>query len=337
MAKTKQTGSSTSAAQRRQQAREQRPGGNQNIQAQQTRRIANKRKTKQSIWQSPWTLIGIIVVLVALVVGIFFYLSNQSNQSNATAASNAFKTITHIDPKLLTTVGNGGSDVKNQMVPVKGGPPLTGSTGKPEFFYEGADYCPFCAAQRWAVIASLSRFGTFSPLAQNQSGEQSISTYTFRGATYTSQYIDFVGIETEDNNGQPLQALTPAQQALVSTYDSPPYVSASSKGGIPFIDIANMYVSSGAYYSPTILLNLSHQDIANQVTDTTTDVSKGMLGSANYLTAAICQATHNQPANVCTTGPIPSIEQSLPKVTASSNGPQLALAGGLPDMITRRD
>src|SRR5260221_14790452 len=99
MAKTKQTGSSTSAAQRRQQAREQRTGGNQDTQAQQARRTANRRKTKQSIWASPWTLIGIIVVLVALVVGAFFYISNQANQSNATAASTAFKTITHIDPK----------------------------------------------------------------------------------------------------------------------------------------------------------------------------------------------------------------------------------------------
>ena len=28
----------------------------------------------------------------------------------------------------------------------------------------GAEYCPYCAAQRWAMIVALSRFGTFSGL-----------------------------------------------------------------------------------------------------------------------------------------------------------------------------
>ena len=35
------------------------------------------------------------------------------------------------------------------------------------------------------------------------------------------------------------------------------------------------------------------------------------MGNANYLTAAICYATGNEPVSVCTSGSIPSIETSL--------------------------
>ena len=34
--------------------------------------------------------------------------------------------------------------------------------GKPEVLYVGAEYCPFCAAERWPLMIALSRFGTFS-------------------------------------------------------------------------------------------------------------------------------------------------------------------------------
>ena len=28
----------------------------------------------------------------------------------------------------------------------------------------GAEYCPYCAAERWSMIVALGRFGTFSGL-----------------------------------------------------------------------------------------------------------------------------------------------------------------------------
>lgn len=337
MAKGKQ-GNTASAARRREQVRQQRQQAEtQRTQTQQVRKTASRRRVaRRSIWQSPWTLVGIIVVLVALVVGIFFALSNQSSQSASTDATTALKMVTSVDPKTLATVGNGGSNVKNLLTPTaKGSSPLKGSNGKPEVFYMGADYCPYCAAQRWAIIVALSRFGTFSQLTPIQSAEQNISTYTFHNSSYSSQYIDFVPVEIYDNQGNPLDKLTPDQQTLVNTYDAPPYVQANSKGSFPFIDIANQYVSSGAFYSQQSILNMSQLDIAKQITDSTTNVSKGVLGTANYLTAAICNATQNQPASVCTAAPIPQIQQSLPKASGST-GSQLAAIAGPADMITRR-
>ncbi len=33
----------------------------------------------------------------------------------------------------------------------------------------GAEYCPFCAAQRWAMVNAFSRFGTFTGLTTTHS------------------------------------------------------------------------------------------------------------------------------------------------------------------------
>jgi hypothetical protein len=321
MAKAKQGNASGSAAQRREQVRQQRQQESQKAQTQARNRNTRKRARNQS----PWLLVGGILVMVAVIVGVFIYLSNQS-VSGPSSSGTAFKTITNIKPSVLASVGTGSAS--NLMKPVNGAPPLTGPTGKPEFFYMGGEYCPYCAAQRWAIIVALSRFGTFSNVSQITSSEDNISTFTFHNSTYKSQYIDFVPVEASDNQGNTLEQPTPDQQQLVNTYDAPPYTDAQSKGSIPFIDIANRLVSSGAYYSPNVLVGHSWDDIANQIQDPSTDISKGVLGAANYMTAAICLATQNQPASVCSADPIPQIEGSLPK--ASSSGGQFGLATASP-------
>ncbi len=328
MAKAKRSNTSGSAAQRREQVRQQRQQDTQKAQVQ----ARNRKSRKRLASQGPWLLVVGIVAMVAVVVGIFIYLSKQPASGPPSTAA-VLNTITHIDSSVLAKVGTGSAT--NSMKPVKGGTPLTGPTGKPEVFYVGADYCPFCAAQRWPLIVALSRFGTFSNVSVNTSGEDSIPTFTFHNSTYKSQYVDFVPLEIQDNQGKPLENPTAAQQQLISTYDAPPYVSANNTGAIPFIDIANQQVSLGAYYSPAPLIGRTWDDIASQVKDPNTDISKGVLGAANYLTAAICVATQNQPASVCAADPIPQIEKSLPKAF-SVDGGQVAAVGGQFEMVMRR-
>ena len=59
-----------------------------------------------------------------------------------------------------------------RSTPAPSTPPtkVTGSAltfdGKPGIFYYGAEYCPYCAAERWPVVVALSRFGTWSNLQQ---------------------------------------------------------------------------------------------------------------------------------------------------------------------------
>jgi hypothetical protein len=321
---------SSSAVHRREQARQQRQSNNKQSQGRRRRAARSQRRT------STWWLLGGIVVMVAIIIGIFIYLSRQPAPGTSTTGGDTaavLKTITSVDPSLLAQVGTGNA--QNLMKPVKNGSPLTGPNGKPEFFYAGGEFCPYCAAQRWAMIVALSRFGTFSNVTELTSSEGNYPTFTFHGSSYSSQYIDFVPVELTDNQHNPLDTPTAEQQQLFNTYDAPPYVDASSTGSIPFIDIGNKFVSAGSYYSPTVLDGLSWQAIATQIKDPNSDVAKGILGTANYLTAAICSVTNNQPTSVCTSAPIPQIEPTLPQAyhNGGSNG-QMGIATGPWDVIT---
>ena len=145
----------------------------------------------------------------------------------------------------LPTVVSGASILKDQ-------------DGKPIVTYVGAEYCPYCAAERWALAVALSRFGTFTNLSATHSASNDVypntQTLSFYGSSYSSPYVDFQPVEEATNqvvNGsyQTLQTPTAAQSALLTKYDS--------AGSIPFLDIANKYVVTGASYSPQVLQGLS--------------------------------------------------------------------------------
>jgi hypothetical protein len=315
MANTKQR----SAAQRREQMKQQR---DQRLNTKQAAQVNRRKRPKKT---NPWPIIGGIVVAVALVIGIFVYLSHQQTTQTANGANTALKALTSISNSEIAAVGPGSAN--NLLMPLSGAPALKGADGKPEVFYVGAEYCPYCAAQRWGMINALSRFGTLSGVQPITSSEDNVPTFSFHNATYSSQYIDFVGRETGDQNNNPLDSLTAQQQQVFSTYDKAPYTGKdATAGSIPFIDIANQRVSAGAFYDPTVLIGHSYQDIATQLKDSNSDIAKGAIGTANYLTAAICLATNNQPANVCTANPIPSLETSLSQASLGTASPQLAVA-----------
>jgi hypothetical protein len=40
--------------------------------------------------------------------------------------------------------------------------------GKPRVLDVGAEYCPYCATEKWALVVALSRFGTFTGLGQTE-------------------------------------------------------------------------------------------------------------------------------------------------------------------------
>jgi len=189
---------------------------------------------------------------------------------------------------------------------------LRGADGKPVITYVGAEYCPYCAAERWALAVALSRFGTFSHLSATHSASGDIypntQTLSFYGSSYTSPYLDFQPVEeaTNQQSGntyQALQAPTAAQSSLLSTYDS--------AGTIPFLDIGNKFVINGASYSPQVLQGLSRTQIAAALSDPSSPVAQAVDGTANNITAAICSVTGNQPANVCTSPAISAIAKKI--------------------------
>jgi Domain of unknown function (DUF929) len=269
---------------------------------------------------------GSIIVVVAIVLA-FVLVKVNSKAGAAPAASNGptgaaltglVNEVTHVPPSVLNSVGggsitNGGSigsvnSNGSYLAPVSGS--LLTSAGKPEFLYVGAEYCPYCAAQRWAMIVALSRFGTFSGLKTIHSSSSDIypntPTFTFYGSTYTSKYLSFVPVEETTNYRQgnstnqnvpyvTLQTPTSAQQALVSKYDG-------ATGSIPFLDIGNKYVEVGnlSPYGPQDLKGMTWSQVAAALKNPSSTIAQGALGTANYLTAAICKLTGNQPASACT-------------------------------------
>jgi hypothetical protein len=270
-----------------------------------TARPVRKPVSRTPVWVAP----AAVLVVVALVVAAFLIyrwyttpLPLASPSPNTTASLVA--QITSLQASEFETVGAGSANNRLQKVT---GTPLTGATGKPQVFYVGGEFCPFCAAQRWPLIIALSRFGTFSGLDATSSSETDIypntPTFTFRKATYTSQYIDFRGLETSDRQQQPLQTPSAAEDAVWLKYDP--------QRTIPFIDFGNEYVASGAMYSPDVLGGQSWQAIADALKDPTSVEAKAVLGSANWLTAAICKMTKDQPASVCSSATIQDLEKKL--------------------------
>lgn len=316
-----------SAAQQRSQRKrlqdKQRPQAS-NQKGTRGRRYQQKRRNPLLIWLG---FAGGLLVLIIIFIIVALNLSTQNSQK-ATLSANDFHQITTLSPSLLNQVANGSADgaVTQTLKPVKNTPNLQGPNGRPEVFYMGGEFCPICGAQRWALIIALSRFGTFEkPLTPILSAEDNVPTFSFYEGSYTSNYVDFVPVETYANSAPPnyvaLQKMTADQQKIVDTYDAPPYVDAKSSGAFPFISIGNQYVTTGSYFSPELLIGQSYDQIVAEMKDPTSDISRGMLGSANYLTAEICQITQNQPGSVCNSNGVSAATQKLPKASVYIDQP----------------
>ena len=261
---------------------------------------------------------GAVVVVVVVVVVFVVLAANKkpstskssANGPTGTALSKVVADTTSVPASTLATVGAGS--VTSPPSALANGTPLT-SGGKPEMLYIGAEYCPFCAFERWGMVVALSRFGTFKNLSTTHSSSSdqypNTPTWTFYKSSYTSKYLAFSSVEETTNqlasNGQgytPLQTPTAAQEALLAKYDAPPYVSSASKGAIPFVYIGGKYLITGASATPSVLAGKTWASIASSLKDPGNAVSKAVNGTANYITAAICKTTGNQPSNVCTPG-----------------------------------
>ena len=232
-----------------------------------------------------------------------------ANGPTGSALAAVVRDTTTVPASTLKSVGSGS--VTTPPSAVTNGTPLT-SGGKPEMLYVGAEYCPYCAFERWGMVVALSRFGTFKNLSTTHSSSTdafpNTSTWTFYKSTYTSKYLAFSSVEETTNVADsssssgytPLQSPTAAQEALLKKYDAPPYVSSADAGAIPFVYLGGHYVINGASSTPQVLQGLTWSQIASSLKAGTSAPAKAILGTANYITAGICKMTGNQPANVCT-------------------------------------
>ena len=218
-------------------------------------RIAAQRASAQRTRTRNRILIagGAIIAVVGIVLGLVLAGGNSTTGGSGSGApqrrrrparrvASLVTTTTSVPAATLDKIGGGTTTSPPKTI---SGAALT-SGGKPEVLYIGAEYCPYCAAERWAMVVALSRFGTLSGLglihsaADDGAGQAepypNTATWTFAHASYASKYLTFTPVETYTNVPDPatgfytpLQTLTAEQQALLTKYDS------ANGGAIPFI------------------------------------------------------------------------------------------------------
>lgn len=321
----------TAAQKQRAKARQQRaasanvPGNGPASPAQQAgprpRRPAQHRppaRRRKSSGMS-WGVIGAVVVVVA-AMAVIFATRKSSPSGDGGGSRTAIAKVTSVSASTLEKIGV-PSDVQ-QVPSLPSGTPPVESGGKPVVTYIGAEYCPYCAAERWPFVVALSRFGTFSNLGTTTSAPKpepfpDTPTLSFHGSSYTSNYLVLSAVETQTNKPDAttggwtqLDTPTDQQQQLISTYDTQQYT--GSDGGIPFIMIGNLYAWAGATYDPTVLGGLTFDQIANQLDNPDSKVAQGIDGAANQITAMICKLTGNQPSDVCSAPYLQQAQAALP-------------------------
>ena len=264
-------------------------------------RAAEKRRRMLAIGGITIALLAILGIIIGAVV------NSNSKSPQAAASSGALPASVQanlsVPQSVLAQVGIGSSSTK--ALTAGAGSALTAG-GKPEMLYIGAEWCPYCAAERWAMAVALSRFGTFSPLSGIHSSATDIypntATLTFYHTTYTSNYLVFTPVENQDVSHNLLQKTTAAQQAIWNKFDP--------SNGYPFMDFGNQFIA-GTTYSPQVLQGLTWSQIAADLHNPSSPVAQGADGSANLFTAAICRLTGDQPTSVCNAAPVATLKGQI--------------------------
>jgi thiol-disulfide isomerase/thioredoxin len=264
-----------------------------------------QRKRSNAVYIVP------ILVVVTGIVGYYIFTQSGTASTGCSlcgtpVSATVLNDLSGVSTNTLNQVGKGSGILAPASI---SGSPLT-LNGKPEVLYMGAEYCPFCAAERWAMIVALDKFGNFTGIQYMESDPTDIypstPTYTFVSATYTSKYITFVTVEQEDRSENPLQTATTAETSLLTSYDD--CASTGQDGGIPFVDFANAYVvNCGSQYSPAALRVGDNLDgapynwtqIAPQLNNASSIFAQNIDGTANSIISAICKVDGNAPSSVC--------------------------------------
>jgi hypothetical protein len=275
------------------------------------RRPANKQtagKTSMSRRSANRWTFGVVGLVMAVVFGAVLIVGSSTHGPSAPkgevvefsgARASVVAQLASVPNARFDAVGTGGLGNALSF--------LTGSqaqSGKVDVIYVGADFCPFCAAERWALAVALDRFGSFSGLQEGSSaGPKEVYPWTatlgFHQARYTSPYVTFAGIETMTRTHAALDTLAGAPGEIFAKYDS--------SQSYPFIYIGGRFLQVGAGFSPGLLAGLNQAQIATDVASGRGPVANAVLGSANYLTAAICASSTHAP-QVCST---PGVKAAL--------------------------
>lgn len=279
------------------------------------RALAEARRAHAGRTRRLWTVltpIGVVLLAVAVLVAVKL-ASNSGPQSGKhvhAAAAQVITQVTGVPAAALDAVGAGTPYALPSRI---NGEPLVVDS-KPRVLYVGAEYCPFCAAERWPLIVALSRFGTWRGLRYAFSAAApevypNTATFTFHGSGYTSQWLSFTGIETHTNQRQgngyaPLDRLDGTDLAVFGAQDK--------QGSTPFVDLGGRFVIVGATYDPKLVAGKTQAQIASTLANPGDKTGAGIDAAANVITAGLCELTGGQPAAVCASAGITAAARALP-------------------------
>ncbi len=265
-----------------------------------------KAEKRRSLIVAGGSVLGVVIV-IAILVGVGLHSSGKKAKTGGLASAQLVAQTTEVPPATVDTIGQGAITASAFPSPLPADTAAITKDGKPYVLYVGAEYCPYCASDRWSIVNALSRFGTFSNLGTTFSSPTDVApntaTYSFHGSSFTSDVLTFDGVELQTNTGATLDKLTADQEQLFTKYDS--------NGSFPFLLIGNKYVSIGALYSPNVLAGKTQEQIGAALSDPKSPIAQSVVGGGNVVTAAICKVTDNKPEAVCGTPTIKSIQAQL--------------------------
>jgi hypothetical protein len=275
--------------------------------------VVPARRAPMALVTYAFVLLVLLIVVVLLVVKVTRGTTTAVPPPVTPASQPVVQATATVPPLVFDTVGAPASDGPLPVL-LSGQSPLV-IDGRAGVVYVGSEFCPYCAAARWALVVALSRFGTFDHLGQTSSSGAEvfpgIQTFSFDGTSYRSRYVAWSAVEEYgpmlDQNepaGFPLlHDPGPLARSLMDRYDAGTGGGGGTTGAatLPFIDIGNRVLIEGADigFSPGALQGVSMAQIATDLSDPTSPVAEAVIGAANELTAAVCATTDEKPTTVC--------------------------------------
>jgi len=258
------------------------------------------------------------VVIVSLSVGFYLALNSGDPRSVVDGKLVSPTDFANLHAAAVAAYGESGS----QYLPDVHNLTATGwSLVKPIVVYAGAEYCPFCAVQRYSIILALMRFGNFTDLHYMTSalGDGDYSTFTFYNSTYHSNYISFQPYELEDRSYNTLQTLP---SNYTTAFDQ------QGKGDFPFLNFNDQYYISGAILDPSVLGSMNQTQVISAILAGNT-VGSEIRQAANVITAVICETTGNKPTSVCNNASITALTMVSYISPSAGSGSELFLTSSV--------
>jgi hypothetical protein len=300
-----------------------------------TQRASARRATEQRRRRNILTAAGAVgVIIVVIAVVVVLKVSGGGSTPKGTVDSGAFalpaNMVSQVEDVPVSALVAAAKSAPSGTTPAQAlpaGTKLLMVDGKPEILYVGAEYCPFCAAERWALVMALSKFGTFTGLKGTTSSaidvHPSTPTFSFYGSTYKSPYLSFVPVEIQTNTYSAslgsyptLQTPTSEQNALMAKWDVAPYT--TEDGSIPFVYLGGKYLVTGAQYVAAPISGESFETAVPYMTSGTNATSRAAEAAAGYLVGEILAMTHDQPASIA--AQVPASLKGITTSSASSTG-----------------